>query len=301
MKDFDRFIKLSLRCGLLTIIVIAGNFGCANPSISQTAHPSATALQPIFTISIQPTEVPSTPALNIFDQATETPLKDVVREMLKQVNKDRALTDLRTLTGEQPICNDNGCYTISNRLTSSIGLQKVKNYIINGLVKLGYSVEEHNWSRSGYADQNLIVKKMGVSIPDEEVYFVAHMDGEKKGLGKNFPAANDDASGVVDLLELARIISSHSFSRTLVLFFPTGEEQGSLGVIDYLKRITPEELSSIKYVVDVDMVGYDANGDSVMELWYGDDAPSLVLVEMMSETIKANQIDLAPRFTVGCG
>jgi hypothetical protein len=301
MKDFDRFIQFCLRFGLLSIIVIGNNLGCANPSILQTAHNSPNALQPTNTITIKPTEVLSIPTFNEFDKPTEIPPIDVEWEMLRQVNKDRALTDLRKLTGEEPICNDNGCYTISNRLTGSEGLQWVKKYINDELVKLGYSVELLNWSHSGYSDQNLIVTKLGVSIPDEEVYFVAHMDGVKKGLGKHFPAADDDASGVVDILELARVLSRHSFSRTIVLFFSTGEEQGTLGVKSYVSQLSPKELSSIKFVVDVDMVGYDANGDAVMELWHGDHSPSLALTQVMSETIKVYQINLAPSFVVGCG
>jgi hypothetical protein len=285
----------------LSIIVIGNVLGCANPSISQTAGASTEALQPTNTITTSPTEVLSTPVPNEFGKPTEIPPIDVGWEMLGQINKDRVLTDLRKLTGEEPICNDNRCYTIPNRLTGSEGLQWAKKYINDELVKLGYSIELHNWSRSGYADQNFIVKKLGVSTPEEEVFFVAHMDGVKKGLGKHFPAADDDASGVVDILEMARVLSSHSFNRTIVLFFSTGEEQGALGVKSYLSQLSPNELGSIKYVVDVDMVGYDANGDAVMELWHGDHSPSLALTQVMSETIKAFRINLAPRFVIGCG
>jgi len=301
MKDFDRFIQFCLRCGLLSIFLIGNNLGCTNPSVSQTSQPSADALEPTNTITILPTEVLSTPALNELYQPTEVHTINVGWEMLGQVNKDRALTDLRKLTGEEPICDDNECFTISNRLTGSKGLRWAKKYINEELVKLGYSVELDKWSRSIYADQNLIAKKPGVSNPEEEVYFVAHIDGVKEGFEQQFPAADDNASGVVDILELARVLSSHSFSRTIVLFFSTGEEQGALGVKSYLSHLSPKELSSIKYVIDVDMVGYDANGDAMMELWHGDHPTSLALTQLMSETIETYQINLAPSILVGCG
>jgi len=287
-----------LRCGLLSIIVIV-NSGCTSPSISQTAQPSADGLEP--TNTFKPTEVLSTPEPNEIDQPTGISHIDVEWEILGQINKDRVLTDLRKLTGEEPICDDDGCFTIFNRLTGSKGLKWAKKYINDELVKLGYSVELNKWSRSIYADQNLIAKKPGLSIPEEDVYFVAHIDGVKDGFEQQFPAADDNASGVVDILELARVLSSHSFSRTIVLFFSTGEEQGALGVKSYLSHLSPKELSSIKYVVDVDMVGYDANNDTVMELWNGDHSPSLALTQLMSETIEAYQINLAPSILVGCG
>ncbi len=167
----------------------------------------------------------------------------VVWEMLGQVNQDRALSDLRRLTGEEPMCAGTDCYTISNRLTGSEGLHRATDYISEELVSLGYSVEFQNWSLSGYSDRNLIARKPGVYSPTEEIDFVAHVDGVKPGAEVRFPAADDDASGVVDNLELARVLSSHIFSRTVVLLFTTGEEQGTLGARSYLAQLSPQELA----------------------------------------------------------
>jgi hypothetical protein len=225
----------------------------------------------------------------------------VVWDMLGQVNRDRALSDLRRLTGEEPVCAGSDCYTITNRLTGSEGLLWATDYISKELVSLGYSVEFQNWSRAGNSDRNVIARKPGAYAPGEEIYFVAHVDGVKPSAEERFPAADDDASGAVDNLELARILSSHTFSRTVVLLFTTGEEQDRLGVRSYLDQLSPQELSAIKVAVDVDMVGYDGNGDGVMELWHGGHAPSMALTQMMRDTIAAYQLDLIPRFVVGCG
>jgi acetylornithine deacetylase/succinyl-diaminopimelate desuccinylase-like protein len=221
--------------------------------------------------------------------------------MLGQVDEERALNDLRRLTGEEPICVSSGCYTIANRQTGSEGLHRAMDYLFENLVSLGYSVEFRDWSRSGQADRNLVARKTGVVSPTEEVYFVAHVDGVGGDAVERFPAADDDASGAVDNLELARILSKHSFGRTVVLLFSTGEEQGTLGVESYLAQLSRQELRSIRYVVDVDMVGYDGNRDRVMELWHGGHSPSLALAEMMSETIRTYQLDLVPTLVVGCG
>jgi putative aminopeptidase FrvX len=126
------------------------------------------------------------------------------------------------------------------------------------------------------------------------------MDGVGSAGSRN-PAADDNGSGVVDLLELARALSSHSFERTVVLFFSTGEEQGTLGVRSYLSQLTASQLSSIKSVINIDMVGYDANHDWAMELWHGGHAPSLALAQWMKETIKGQQFNLVPELVVGCG
>ena len=224
---------------------------------------------------------------------------EVIREMLGQVDRDRALNDLRRLTGEEPICVSAGCYTITNRLTGGEGLGWAMDYLYENLAALGYSVESQGWSRSGYTDQNLIARKAGVLTPTEEIYLVAHVDGVKPSQ-ERYPAADDNASSVVNGLELARIFSKHLFGRTLILFFSTGEEQGTLGVKDYLARLSPDGLSAIKYVINRDMTGYDANGDRVMELVHGDHPPTVALAQVMSQTIDTFQLDLDQRIIVGC-
>ena len=281
---------MNKRIETLCLFVLANSvlwFGLAASCRQQTAQ--AVITQPLTS---QPVEESSQP--------TVISPTDVVREMLGQVNRERTLNDLRQLTGEEPICVADVCYTIIGRLTGSEGLRWATNYISNALVSLGYSVEVQNWSRSGHADRNVVARKPGVISPTEEVYFVAHVDGVQTS-SERFPAADDNASGVIDNLELARILSNYSFSRTVVLLFSTGEEQGTLGVKSYLAELSPEELSSIKYVINLDMVGYDANHDGVMELWHGGHTPSLALAQIMSETISAYQLDLAPKFIVGCG
>lgn len=281
MGLFYRICKSGLQWGLLAAWILAFSTGCAGPPASKA--------------TLSPTG-----AATAF-QAADTPSIDLVWQMLEQVDKDRALNDLRQLVGDTPICIDKGCYTIMNRATGSKGLQWAKDYVTQELASLGYSVELRDWSREGRADQNLIARKTGSLLPDQEIYFVAHLDGVKENWGgERFPAADDNASGVVDLLELARVLSDYSLSRTVVLFFSTGEEQGAHGVRSYLDQLSQEEVSSIQYVVNIDMIGYDKNRDGVMELWYGDHEPSFALTKVMSDTIRAYQLDLEPIFVRGC-
>jgi Zn-dependent M28 family amino/carboxypeptidase len=47
------------------------------------------------------------------------------------------------------------------------------------------------------------------------------------------PGADDDASGVAAVLELARVMAKHSFDATIVFAVFDGEEQGTFGSIHY--------------------------------------------------------------------
>lgn len=246
----------------------------------------------------KPPNYQDTQLVNQSIQTTEIIPLDVVQEMIRLINKERAITDLKRLTGVEPICTHTGCHIILNRQTGSEGLQWAKEYVYEELIRLNYSVEVQNWTREGYTDQNLIVRKQGMIYPSEEIYFVAHMDGVLYSGEEHYPAADDNASGAVNLLELARILSSRFLSRTAVLIFSTGEEHGALGARSYVDQLTPEELSAIQYVVDIDMIGYDSNGDGAMQLWSGDQP--MDFVQLLSEIINSYQIGLIPQIVTGC-
>ncbi len=217
----------------------------------------------------------------------------IIQEMIDQVNQERMLTDLRRLTGVEPICTQDGCTTLAERFTGSEDLQWAKDYVFETLLNLGYPVERLAWSSGSYSDENILAHKQGFLFPNEEIYFIAHLDGYPH----NGPAADDDATGVVVLLELARILANHTFNRSVTLFFSTGEEESVLGahrfVADY-----PERLASIKYLVSVEMLGYDSNNDGVMELWSGDE--NTEFQEMLSQIIAAYPISLIPQVVTSC-
>jgi Peptidase family M28 len=300
MNKINQFNKSGIKLGLLVTVVIACCLAGAKiltiQSVRNSVRPILQSVRnSIYSIQNFTSRADSQAMQDI---PVITPM-DVVWEMLGHVNKDRALIALHKLTGEEEICIDSDCYTIVNRLTGSEGLKWAQDYVSEELNDLGYSVEVRDWSLNGNADQNIIARKVGVISPAEAIYFIAHLDGEGTGVQK-YPAADDDGSGVVDLLEMARVLSSYSFERTVVLLFTTGEEQGTLGSQYYLNELTPGELSSIKYAVDIDMVGYDKNEDGAMELWDGGDPSSTPLTHMMSGIIETYQIDLSPQFVTGC-
>jgi hypothetical protein len=233
------------------------------------------------------------PTITLLPYTSSVTPNNAVWAMIGHVDQQKALTDLRKLTGAEQLCLPQGCYTITNRLTGSEGLQWAKNYVIAQLTGMGYSVQVQDWSSGSYADQNLIIHKSGILQPENEIYFVAHLDGEA-----NAPAADDNGSGVVDLLQLARIIKNRSFNNTLVLLFSTGEEEGALGVHYYVNQLTEEQLEAISYVVDVDMVGYDSNNDGIMELWNGEQP--LDFVQLLDGIIQTYHLNLTTQVVSDC-
>lgn len=245
------------------------------------------------------TTIPQTPgALPDLNEINATPDANLIREMVAQVNQEHALTDLRRLTGMETICIQNNCHTITDRETGSEGLQVAKDYVVQVLISLGYTVERLPWSRSGRADENLIVRKTGLSSPGEEIYLVAHLDGFRAEGAATAPAADDNATGVVSLLELARTLIHYPPQRTIVLFFSTGEEHGVLGVSSYLDQLPPEQLQAIQFAVSVEMLGYDSDNDGAMQVWSGDQPQDFA--QKLSEIIRTYEPGLTPQIVPGC-
>jgi Peptidase family M28 len=235
---------------------------------------------------------------NETSQLTQISPKPIVEEMIGKVSQERILTNLKRLTGVEPLCISNGCITITGRETESQGLKWAKDYVYETLVDLHYSVEVLNWHKDGYDGQNILAYKPGLLFPDEAIYFIAHLDGT---IVDN-PSADDDASGAVCLLELARVLSVRSLSRPVVLFFSTGEEHGSLGSYSFVEQY-PKRLGEIKYLVSVEMLGWDSNDDGKMQLWTGDPVlypSSLEFTQLLSEIITTYPLNLIPQIVTGC-
>ena len=118
-----------------------------------------------------------------------------------------------------------------------------------------------------YADvPNLIATIPGrdPKLKAEVIALGAHMDhlgtGERHSLsgepgkGQFHAGADDNASGTVLLMELARQLKSAKAKRTILLTHFSGEEEGMLGSAHWIKHPTVP-LESVKVMLNFDMVG----------------------------------------------
>lgn len=105
-------------------------------------------------------------------------------------------------------------------------------YIEDRFAQQGYQTWEEPYQSRGQVVRNLIAEKPGTSGPPGEIILVgAHYDSVQGS-----PGANDNASGVAALLELARLLADVSLPRTVrfVAFvneeppFSYGPQMGSL-------------------------------------------------------------------------
>jgi hypothetical protein len=98
----------------------------------------------------------------------------------------------------------------------------------------GWTVSTQSLNRTGYNNPNILAIRTGTRFPNQYVVFGAHLDDRNSNLNDatgRAPGADDNGSGTITVLELARLISQNSlqFQYSLAFAHFTGEEQGLYG------------------------------------------------------------------------
>jgi aminopeptidase YwaD len=116
----------------------------------------------------------------------------------------------------------------------------------------------------GYQSQNVVGYWPGTQRPEEFIVFTAHYD-HLGGLGKTayFPGANDNASGISLLLELAAHYQKNPPPVSVAFIAFGGEEAGLVGSRYYVEHpLFP--LRQIRFLLNLDLTGTGDEGIGVV-------------------------------------
>lgn len=128
------------------------------------------------------------------------------------------------------------------------------NWLKSYYTSYGYSnIEQQSVNVYGNVGYNLIVTKIGEKYPDEFIIIDGHYDT------LNGPGANDNGSGTITLLEIARLIKDIETDYSIKFIHFTGEERGLIGSQEYVNKIAVPKNLKIKAVLNIDEVGGVAN------------------------------------------
>ena len=127
------------------------------------------------------------------------------------------------------------------------------------LINFGYSEEfvfYHEYTEREYELKNVVCIKKGES--NKTIILCAHYDtilnSNWEDITSRAPGADDNASGVSTLLEIARIMLNVNTEFTIQFVFFSGEEQGFWGSKHYAQKVKDENLD-LMIVVNMDMCG----------------------------------------------
>jgi hypothetical protein len=194
------------------------------------------------------------------------PAREALADLPPAFSRDRLLAHVRFLADP----------ALEGRGLGSAGLEKAAEYIAREFAAAGLEpAGSHGWFQQFTAPtgpdgqpheiRNVLAVVAGTdpAFAGQAVLISAHYDHLGLGWpdvradarGQIYPGADDNASGVAVLIELARAFAAGPPPRSLVFAAFTAEEAGRLGSIDYVSRMKQAGHTAIRGVVNLDTVG----------------------------------------------
>ena len=127
-----------------------------------------------------------------------------------------------------------------------------------------YQVNFENKTVKNFKASNICGAVKGTEKPDSFIFITAHYD-HLGGMGKDtyFPGANDNASGVSLLMNLAHYYAAHPQRYSIGFILFAGEEAGLLGS-KYFTEHPLVSLKQIRFLINTDLAGTGEEGITVV-------------------------------------
>jgi hypothetical protein len=148
------------------------------------------------------------------------------------------------------------------------------------LLSYGFECHFETFVYQGVTGYNVVAELPGTTRPDEIYIIGGHYDSDDN------PGADDDASGVAGMLEIARVLSQYESEATIRFMAFDMEEKGLIGSDDYA---TAHSFEDIRGMISLDMIAYDP-GDAGRAMLYGRSASNPIKQAMASALVEYGSI-----------
>lgn len=155
------------------------------------------------------------------------------------------------------------------RKPGSVGIEKASVYVESYFKEIGIKPLFDGTYRDtvfvrGKESYNLVGLINSDSPLNDYVLIGAHLDhlGKKKSRSDSvFNGANDNASGVTAVLQIAKELKRHDFEKKVIISIFTGEESGLIGAKHLAEKLKSEGIA-LSYVLNFEMLGKPLRSDS---------------------------------------
>lgn len=134
-------------------------------------------------------------------------MTDFVRRILEAISIEQIRGHIQALEG------------VRHPVTAPEALERAANYIQSILHALNFEITEHHFTEDNHDYRNILGLHQGTRYPGKKVIVLAHYDTEP-----GTPGANDNASGIAAMLELARVCQPLTFEASILFAGVTLEE-----------------------------------------------------------------------------
>ncbi len=182
----------------------------------------------------------------------------VVQALLAAVDENRIREHMLRLSGELPMTVGGKTIKIATRNTHHGDLQHALAYVLEQYQSMGISARRVPYKVRGKQLENIEAVIPGKTNPDKVVIVGSHIDstaGRPWGVEAQAPGADDDSSGTVGVMELARAIKDLGLPFTVRILHFSGEEQGLWGSYAYSDMVASAK-TDVVAMVQIDMIGY---------------------------------------------
>lgn len=148
--------------------------------------------------------------------------------------------------------------SIHSRHSYSMTIDQAVTYLQQEFESFGYATYLHNFAVIGRSLQNIVATKAGTGNTGKIIVIGAHYDSIGSQHDDPFslaPGADDNASGIAVMLEVARLLAKISLTDELRFVAFSGEEQGLHGSTAYVQKLQEENVD-VKLMINLDMIGY---------------------------------------------
>ena len=214
-----------------------------------------------------------------------------IQDLMNSVSNSNLQTTVAELSGEQTATINGSTQTITTRVQSNNDL--AADYIKERLEALpNLNVEFQNFNSVG---KNVIATQIGQTNPDDIYIICAHYDSVTTY------CADDNATGVAAVLEIARLLSGQCTDNTIVYALWDEEEIGLLGANYYAQQAADETngntRDNILGVINMDMIGYDGDapgttGDNQFDIDVRNIANSIAIKDDLINLLNTYTFDL---------
>jgi hypothetical protein len=216
-----------------------------------------------------------------------------IQDVINQVSNANLQLSVAELSGEQAAMINGIMQTITSRVQSNNDL--AAEYIaerLEALPNLTVNIQDFNT-----AGKNIIATQLGQSYPNDIYIVCAHYDSVTTF------CADDNATGVAAVLEIARILSVQDMDSTIIYALWDEEEIGLLGANFYAEQAADTSngntRDTILGVINMDMIGYDGDavgspGDNQFDIDVRPIANSLEIKDDLLTILNTYTFDLNP-------
>lgn len=230
-----------------------------------------------------------------------------VKALIEKVNIESLLKTVSQLTGEEEVLINDTLQTIKSRrveiksgttyLAEQYLLQRLRAYNYQPQTDtfsyLQYNVDLTQYPTNGNVYSHIYAKKIGKKYPDSTFYICAHFDCAGNNVELNY-GADDDASGVAAVLEIAGIFAEVETDYSIVFMFFNAEE---ILMPDSHIENDSNNQKYIKAAINIDMIAWDGNNDFVGQWFYNEFDYNNKINKLAEDVNIAYQIGLNPYFT----